>query len=71
MTSGQFNAELFALANGADFAADANYTTLTTEHPAYDGTANTLTLQHTPVAGSVSIAGVWPVKDENAVCPFS
>ena len=71
MTSGQFNAELFALANGADFAADANYTTFTTEHPAYDGTANTLTLQHTPVAGSVSIAGVWPVKDENAVCPFS
>lgn len=58
MTSGQFNAELFALANGANFEADANYTTFTTEHPAYDSTAKTLTLQHTPVAGTVSIAGV-------------
>lgn len=58
MTSGQFNAELFALANGSNFEADANYTTYTTEHLTVDATAHTVTLKETPVANSVSIAGM-------------
>lgn len=58
MTSGQFNAELFALANGTNFDADATYTTYITEHLTPDATAHTVTLKETPVENSVSIAGM-------------
>ena len=58
MTSGQFNAELFALANGANFAADAAYTTYATEHLTPDASAHTITLANTPLANTVSIAGL-------------
>ena len=58
MTSGQFNAELFALANGSNFEADENYTTYTTEHLTIDATSHSITLKEVPLAKTVSIAGM-------------
>ena len=58
MTSGQFNADLFALANGTSFGADASYTTYTTEHQTPDASTHAVTLANTPVANSISIAGM-------------
>lgn len=58
MTSGQFNADLFAMANGKEFEADATYSTFFTEYPEYDGDNYQLTLTRTPVEGTVSIAGL-------------
>jgi hypothetical protein len=58
MTSGQFNAELFALANGSNFNEDDTYTTFTTEHLIPDATAHTITLKNTPLENTVSIAGM-------------
>lgn len=58
MTSGQFNADLFALANGSNFKADAAYTTYTTEHLTVDATSHSITLTNTPVAHSISIGGM-------------
>ena len=58
MTSGQFNADLFALANGTKFDADSSYTTYITEHLTPDATAHTVTLSQTPLTNSVSIAGM-------------
>lgn len=58
MTSGQFNAELFALANGANFKADETYTTYTTEHLIPDAASHKITLAHTPIEKTVSIAGL-------------
>ena len=72
MTSGQFNADLFAMANGKEFAADATYSTFFTEYPEYDATAYSLTLVRTPVEGTVSIAGLDPSttdKDGTARTP--
>lgn len=58
MTSGQFNAELFALANGTEFEKSTTYKTFTTEHLIPDATAHTVTLAHVPTENSVSIAGM-------------
>lgn len=66
MTSGQFNADLFAMANGKEFAADANYTTFFTEYPEYDATAYSLTLSRTPETGTVSIAGMDPSTTDSS-----
>lgn len=65
MTSGQFNADMFAMANKANFAADSTFQTYGTEHPAYelDGTDGKLTLRRTPVAGTISIAGLTEGTD--------
>lgn len=58
MTSGQFNGELFALANGTNFEADENYETFYTEHLTPDATSHAVTLKHTPKEATVSIAGM-------------
>lgn len=58
MTSGQFNAELFALANGSEFLASDAYTTYTTEHLTVDATSHSITLKEVPLAHSISIAGM-------------
>ena len=52
MTSGQFNADLFALANGSNFKANAAYTTYTTEHLTVDATSHSITLANTPVVAA-------------------
>lgn len=58
MTSGQFNAELFALANGRNFEESETYKTFYTEHLTPDATSHAVTLKYTPTVGSVSIAGM-------------
>ena len=59
MTSAQFNADMFAMANGNQtaFAADAQYKTFTTERGLPDATTHKITLKHTPVADSVAVRG--------------
>ena len=58
MTSGQFNADLFALANGTSFEEDAAYTTYITEHLTVDSTSHSITIKETPIEHSISIAGM-------------
>lgn len=63
MTSGQFNAELFALANGTEFEQAGvgdvpAYTTYATEHLTVDATSHSITLSKAPLEHSVSIAGM-------------
>jgi len=63
MTSGQFNAELFALANGTEFkhikgTDEDAYKTFTTEHLKPDATSHAVTLKYTPTENSVSVAGM-------------
>ena len=63
MTSGQFNAELFAMANKTKFAADASFTTFKTENLTPDATTHKVTLAETPVDGSVAIRGLELTTD--------
>lgn len=58
MTSGQFNADLFAMANNRDFNVDSTYQTYTTETLTIDPTTHKVTLTETPVADSIYIAGL-------------
>lgn len=61
MTSGQFNADLFAMANNRNFAqkeAGNEYTTFVTEHLTVDDTDHSVTLTKTPVADSVYVRGL-------------
>lgn len=58
MTSGQFNAELFALANGRNFEESETYKTFYTEHLTPDATSHAVTLKYTPTANSVSVANM-------------
>lgn len=62
MTSGQFNADLFAMANDMKFAEDASYTTFKTETLTV-GSAHTVTLSETPVEGTVAIRGLALTTD--------
>lgn len=56
MTSGQFNADLFAMANDVKFAEDAAYSTFKTE--TLEASQNKITLTETPIAGTVAIRGL-------------
>lgn len=56
MTSGQFNADMFAMANNRAFAEDATYTTFVTERLTIAN--NKVTLSKTPVEDSIYIRGL-------------
>ena len=57
-TSGQFNSELFEMANNRKFNAEADYTTYFTEVLTFDATNHKATATYTPVAGSVTWSGM-------------
>ena len=56
MTSGQFNSELFEMANGSSFAEDSTYTTYITETVTFDNSGKA-TVAYVPVADSITWAG--------------
>ena len=56
LTSGEFNAELFSMANKEEYAND-DFAVPQTEWLTLDANKQ-LTLKHTPIAGSVSIKGM-------------
>ena len=62
LTSGEFNAELFSMANKADYEK-AEFAVPQTEWPTLDANKQ-LTLKHTPMAGTISIKGM--VQDTTA-----
>lgn len=57
-TSGQFNADLFAMANAKKFAADENYMVPMTDILDVDASAHTVTLTQTPAEDTIFIAGM-------------
>lgn len=57
LTQGQFNADLFALANDRQFEKKA-YNIFITEHPTIDATSHKAALTHTAAEGTVSIRGL-------------
>ncbi len=70
VTSGQFNADMFAMANNRKFEDPTQrtenpepYVTFKTEKLTVDATAHTVTLTETPVTGSVYIRGMELTKD--------
>ena len=58
MTSGQFNADLFAMANKVNFATDQTYTTFKTETLTPDATTHKVSLATVAKADTVSIRGL-------------
>lgn len=58
VTMGDFDAEIFAMANAEDFETDATFEDYVTESLTPDATTHKVTLQHEPVAGSVYINGL-------------
>ena len=66
-TSGQFDANLFAMANKVDYAANANYEMDTNERHTPDASTHKITLLHTPVTGSIFIDGMEEVTGSGTV----
>lgn len=60
ITSGKFEAELFSMANGTEFVANANYKVPTHENVTPDANGE-VQLGHVPVANSIYIAGMEQV----------
>lgn len=58
LTLGQFDAEIFAMANAEDFKKEANFEHYLMEHHKPDATTHKVTLDNVPVAGSVYINGL-------------
>jgi len=58
-TCGQFDADLFAMANKVNYAKNENYALDTTERHKIENT--TITLEHTPLEDSIYIDGMEPI----------
>ena len=58
MTSAQFDADMFAMANNVNFDGDATYTTFMTETVGIDATTHKAELQNVAVANSIQINGL-------------
>lgn len=71
MTSGQFNADLFAMANNRAFATDSTYTTFKTEVLTPDATTHKVTLAETPATGSVNIRGLSSVAPQGGTADYT
>ena len=65
-TSGQFDADLFAMANKTDYEANANYELETNERHEPDAN-HKITLLHAPVTGSVYISGMEEVTGSGTI----
>lgn len=63
-TCGQFDADLFAMANKVDYEENANYELDTSERHEPD-TNHQITLLQTPVEGSIYISGMEPVTTQS------
>ena len=63
---GQFDADLFAMANKTDYDANANYELETNERHEPDAN-HKITLLHTPVNGSVYISGMEEVTGSGTI----
>ena len=61
---GQFDADLFAMANKTDYAANANYAMDTSERHEPDAN-HQIELLQTPVEGSIYIANLEPVTTQS------
>jgi hypothetical protein len=64
-TCGQFDADLFAMANKVDYAQNSNYQMDTTERHTPDKSTHKIELLHTPVEGSVFIDGMEPITTQS------
>ena len=63
-TCGKFDADLFAMANKTEYAANANYALPTGERHEPDAN-HKITLLQTPIEGSVYIAGMEPITTQS------
>lgn len=63
ITSGKFEAELFAMTNGKNFEADSAFAIPLTEEAEYDASGKKVTLTETPIDGSVYINGLELTTD--------
>lgn len=63
-TCGQFDADLFAMANKVDYAENSNYELDTNERHEPDAN-HKIELLHTPVEGSVYISGLEPITTQS------
>ena len=61
---GKFDADLFAMANKTEYAANANYAMPTGERHEPDAN-HKITLLQTPIEGSVYIAGMEPITTQS------
>ena len=66
-TSGQFDADLFAMANKTDDELNSNYELETSERHSPDPTTHKITLLETPVNGSIYIAGMEEVTGSGTI----
>ena len=63
-TSAQFDADMFAMANKTEYAENTNYELDTNERHTPDAN-HKIELLHTPVEGSIYIAGMEPVTTQS------
>lgn len=63
ITSGKFEAELFAMTNGKNFQHNEAFAVPMTEQAEYDASAKKVSLTQTPLAGTVYINGLELTTD--------